>query len=293
MNIKKMTDEIEQYLSTHTGADRTKKAYRIAYQRLRGVTKRNLSDISEIEILASIKKLSSNLNTQASYVNIAKCVRMYNGLSILEIEKHRIRLKQKLVKKRNQGDESKLDGLATPRELQSFLNDLYLEEKWRDYIINYLLINYSVRNKDIDCMIVTSTMDTKTHDNFLVVRKKDVSYVRKNYKTSGIYGDLKITITSSKFRNAVEKYVLNLEEDKENFFPLLMKGNGDRIGEDSLFLYITNKTLNNMTESDICKVNVASIDREGDLNKLQMLSHTRGTSIQTLIGSYHLQSFNF
>mgnify|MGYP003648496292 CR=1 FL=1 len=45
--------------------------------------------------------------------------------------------------------------------------------------------------------------------------------------------------------------------------------------------------------NDICKVNVASIDREGDLNKLQMLSHTRGTSIQTLIGSYHLQSFNF
>jgi hypothetical protein len=288
-----MNEELENYIATHTGTERTKRSYRIAYKKLYSITEQNLSDVSEIEILNAIKQLSSNLNSQASYVNIAKCIRMYNGVSVCEIEKHRIRLKHKLVKKRNQGDENKLEGLATPRELQSYLNDLYMDENWRDYIINYLLINYSVRNKDVDCLIVNSTMDTKTHDNFLVVRKKDISYLRKNYKTHATYGDIKLTITSKKLRSAVEKYVLSLETDKENFFPLLLKENGERIGEDSLFLYITNKTLNNMTESDICKVNVASIDREGDLNKLQMLSATRGTSIQTLVSSYHLQSFKF
>jgi len=288
-----MNEELENYIATHTGTDRTKRSYRIAYKKLYSITEQNLSDVSEIEILNAIKQLSSNLNSQASYVNIAKCIRLYNGVSVYEIEKQRIRLKHKLVKKRNQGDENKLEGLSTPRELQSYLNDLYMDENWRDYIINYLLINYSVRNKDVDCLIVNSTMDTKTHDNFLVVRKKDISYLRKNYKTHSTYGDIKLTITSTKLRSAVEKYVLSLETDKENFFPLLLKENKERIGEDSLFLYITNKTLNNMTESDICKVNVASIDREGDLNKLQMLSATRGTSIQTLISSYHLQSFKF
>jgi len=288
-----MNNELENYLATHSGTERTKRSYRVAYKKLYTVTERNLSDVSENEIINAIKHLSSNLNTQASYINIAKCVRIYTGVSVCEIEKQRIRLKHKLVKKRNQGDENKLEGLATPRELQSYLDDLYMDENWRDYIINYLLINYSVRNKDVDCLIVNSTMDTKTHDNFLIVRKKDISYVRRNYKTHGTYGDIKLTITSTKLRSAVEKYVLSLETDKENFFPLLLKENNERIGEDSLFLYITNKTLNNMTESDICKVNVASIDREGDLNKLQMLSATRGTSIQTLIGSYHLQSFKF
>ena len=286
-----MNEELENYLETHNGTQRTKRAYTIAYNRLRTITKRDLSAVSESEILNSVKHLSSNLNTQASYINISKCIRMYNGVNVLEIEKQRIRLKHKLVKKRNKGDENKLDGLASPRELQSYLNDLYMDEKWRDYIINYLMITYSVRNKDVDCLIVNSTMDTKTKDNFLVVRKKDVCYLRKNYKTHSTYGDIKLTITSKKFRSAVEKYILSLETDQENFFPLLMKENKERIGEDSLFLYITNKTLNNMTESDICKVNVASIDRDGDLNKLQMLSHTRGTSVQTLIQSYHLVSF--
>jgi len=288
-----MNEELENYLETHNGTERTKRSYRVAYKKIYAITKRNLCDISENDILNAVKELSSNLNSQASFVNIAKCIRMYYGVSVCGIEKQRIRLKHKLVKKRNRGDENKLEGLSTPRELQSYLNDLYMDENWRDYIIKFLLINYSVRNKDVDCLIVNSSSDTKTNDNFLVVRKKDVCYLRKNYKTHGTYGDIKMTITSTKLRSAVEKYILSLETDQENFFPLLMKENKERIGEDSLFLYITNKTLNNMTESDICKVNVASIDREGDLNKLQMLSATRGTSIQTLVSSYHLQSFKF
>lgn len=165
----------------------------------------------------------------------------------------------------------KIKDLPSVEMLTLYLDNMYIDEKWIHYIVNYLLINYNVRNMDLNVKIIKFKKDAKAGGNYLIVRKKDILYVRKDYKTHAVYGDKEIVINSKKFRNAVE----NL--DSEFLLP-----QNNNLARD-----VKKYTYDKHTESDYLKIILSALDLNKDKAKIFEISKNRGTDIGTLLSTYH------
>ena len=193
-----------------------------------------------------------------------------------EINKHRIK----------SGIEKGLSLPSKPELLQR-LKQLYVDEKWRDYIILWLIINYNTRNADVNLEIVNSIHATKKdkNKNYLVRRKEDFVLIRNNYKTSKTYGTKKHYFKSQHMSRAV-RYFIN--ENPPDIRLFLFNNNGEKMSE----LSLTNKIKSisgGLTESDINKILVSAIEDIADYNSLKQLSERRGTDVDTLINHYNLK----
>ena len=180
-------------------------------------------------------------------------------------------------------------------ELKDFMNTMYKHELWRAFIINYLLIYFNVRNKDLDLLVVSSKRRAKDpNENYLVLRKNDIVYIRRNYKTAKSYGEKVNVFKSRKMRRALQEYVAR-ETRQPYKYPfhepvmLLGKVNGKgRIDNDSIHNFVRRHTFQNLGEGDYNKVAVSEIKEFDDFKKLQQMSKNRGTSIDNLITEYNL-----
>ena len=99
------------------------------------------------------------------------------------------------------------------KSLTKYLNRLYSNNEYQSYIINYLLINYNVRNLDLD-LIVTDDMKEyhnlgkKGDENVLFVGKNNAVYFyRNNYKTVKTYGPKAIRLSSVKLAKSIKGYM--------------------------------------------------------------------------------------
>lgn len=161
------------------------------------------------------------------------------------------------------------------------MDKLYEDGKWTDYIINYLLINYFVRNEDLNFDIVERKkhMNDKTKNYiWLDVRRKKAVYVRNKYKTAKTYGTKIYTITDENFIKALREVqkCQNKGLDCGVFIP-----NENQIG-----YYIQKATYNNLGETLYMKILVKTYSN--NLLKIKEISEARGTDINTIIESYNL-----
>lgn len=278
--------DIDEYLSKTKLADKSKKTYKQAHKKLTDGLENSIIESSQRTIIKVIPTLTPSLNSQQALLNIAIIMFRENGKNFEMLDAAREANKQKLTTDRNKGNAVKLDELPSRKQIDDYLNKLYNDGEWRSYIINYLLANIYVRNKDVNALIVSRV--GKDKENYIVNRKNDVLFVRRDYKTKGTYGEKQNQIKSAKLKKAVDE--LQKESEKKET-PLLAKINGQRIGDDSLTNYIKERTLKNITESDMMKITINQIDETGDLRKLKMISDNRGTSIKTLIDNYNLKGF--
>tara|TARA_R100000655_G_scaffold91049_1_gene131771 strand:- start:269 stop:1303 length:1035 start_codon:yes stop_codon:yes gene_type:complete len=286
--------ELEDILKNSNISDASKSSYRQAYKKLTGGLENDILNSSAKTILRVIPSLSNSLNSQQSYINIAILIFKNNNKKTDLLEAARESTKLKINAERNKGNAVKLASLPSKKELDDYLNKLFTDEDWRSYIINYLLHNNYVRNKDLNLLIVNK-VGKDSDENYLVKRKYDVLYVRRDYKTKGTYGAKENQIKSAKLRKAVEELQKDSEQDKT---PLLAKINGNRVDDSSIAKYIIARTFKKsdgvgLSESDIMKVNVNHIDKTGNIRKLKQMSEHRGTSIKTLIDNYNLNGFAY
>ena len=92
-----------------------------------------------------------------------------------------------------------------------------------------------------------------------------------------------------KVKNAIVNFVESQGGyDKDKQIYLLSTSDGRRIGEDSIQKFIRSRTLNEISESDINKIQVTRINNVQDFGALKRMSDNRGTSIQNLITEYNL-----
>ena len=281
--------EYENMINKLVLTDRTKIAYKYAYKKLTDALEANIGQSTEKNILNTIPEISKSINTQSSFLNIAilifKSIDKNHDKLLNQREKNKIEIQTK----KDMGNEQKLKDLPTFKTLELNLEKLYVNKQYQEFIINYILLKLGVRNKDLNLLIVRKKKDTNKTDNFLIVRGTDILLLRQDYKTVKSYGKKENAIKSDKFRKAVLE--LLKENDNMTPTPLLKKSNGSRIGEDSLFNYITSRTYNNISESDILKVQLEHINQMGNLNKLNSLSRNRGTNVATLVNDYNLTKF--
>ena len=174
-----------------------------------------------------------------------------------------------------------------------YLKGIWPSKKYDDYVINFLLVRYGLRNKDLnikftkDKKVISRTVKNKKKysENYLYPTKSYVWLLISDYKTAHCYGRKKIRIRDSKFLNAVNALV------KDNYVNLVCNPKSKTpVSYDGLGRVIQDKTYKKMGEGKIFKCIIKDIFDNYDINMrrtmLNLYSDTRGTSVETIISSY-------
>lgn len=272
-------DKLEEWLSTKTV--NTAKTYRLQYKKILELLDKDVNSSGEKNIILA-SKTNKNVNSAQAMLNVAILIkRLYDkphSLLIAERDKNKTFIDLN-IKQTNMELQSKLPSY---KKLIEYTDKLYDDDKFIEYVINYLLVNYFVRNKDLLFEIVQKKKDMTNQDlNYMWLPKhgKKVEYVRQSYKTSDVYGKKSIIITDEKFILAIkrifgcQKYNLDC---------------GDIIPTESqVGYYVKKMTMDELGEGAYFKISVN--EYKNDLQKLKQMSNYRGTSVDTIISSYDVQ----
>lgn len=154
----------------------------------------------------------------------------------------------------------------TTKQLIARMNTLYDEQNWRGFCVMYLMITYQVRNMDMMAKVVKSKKQTNNIDNWFIVGRSQVTWVRNKYKTFKEYGTKIHVIKNERFMNAIR----NLDH------LLSPSDNVDRV---------IKKITNGLTEGLIAKIVLKS---NNTINGLKRVSANRGTNLVDLIQYYNI-----
>ena len=159
--------------------------------------------------------------------------------------------------------------LPTLKEMKTHMNSLFDKGDYRSFCVMYLLITYTVRNNDLVATVVKSKKETNDSDNWFIVGRKQVTWIRNKYKTAYKYGTKTHVIKNEKFLTAIKNFNYLLKEDQ----------NIDRV--------IKNITagIGGITQSVIAKIVLRENNTMAGLKKI---SNNRGTDINTLIENYNI-----
>jgi hypothetical protein len=158
------------------------------------------------------------------------------------------------------------ENLPSIKDLTKRMIDLYHNEDFKGFSIMYLMLTYQVRNMDMMATIVKSKKETNDTDNFLVLNKTQVTWIRNKYKTSSTYGTKIIVIKNKKFINAVS-HLSQLLSPTENIDRVIKKITGG-VGEGTIAKIVLRDN-NNM-------------------NSIKRVSKNRGTDVNTLLNNYNI-----
>jgi hypothetical protein len=162
------------------------------------------------------------------------------------------------------------------KDLLREINNFYKKGNYRAYIVSYLVYYYNIRNMDVNVNICRSKKYAKDEkDNYLILRKNSVLYLRRNYKTSSTYGSKTHEVKGRKFLESV-RYMLRDPD----------------INCIRLFDGFTNSTTIlksylpfGLRTGEIIKIILAE---DNSLHKACKIGLRRGTSLATLEKSYNL-----
>jgi hypothetical protein len=275
------TKEIDDYIKTKTLTEPTKKTYLDQYRILVHALGKPILDATEDEIIDTIKKIADTPNIQSTRVNVPLIIRRFNDKPFEKLLAYRNSLNEVKKTYTSSSLETKRDTLPSYDTLREYLDTLYKNNQYQKYIINYLLLNFCVRNKDCDVFI---TNKLKGDDiNYLLLKKNQVEYIVNDYKTFKSYGKKSFTIKSKSFVNAIK----NLPVDSW----LLSTQKGEHIKATSLGKYLGERIPYGLGESDICKIVIQHLQGLPNADDaLEFFSHSRGTSTDTLRAYYNLNT---
>lgn len=285
--------ELEQFRATFSNKSKTTQTvYNSNYKKLRDLLGDDIVNVSQKKVIELLEENISNRNSQSALLNIAYLIRKNNDMAIQELESFR-KKNQTIIKDKIYETNTKLvDSLPSYATLIDYTDDLLKNEKYVQYVINYLLLHCQVRNADLLFDFVLLKRDTKdTTKNYLWFssKTKTAHYIRNVYKTAKIvkpdgtttgYGQKVIKITDPKFIK-VMKILVNFQK-KENK-PIIFIPNNENVA-----YYIKKMTYQGLGETAYFKIVVNHF--RTDANMLKQISYNRGTDINTILESYDIES---
>ena len=146
------------------------------------------------------------------------------------------------------------------------------------YIINYLLLYYCVRNKDLDLTISEYKDEIPDTGNHLLIDGDKIIYVRNEYKTVKTHGQLV-------FKIAAKLFVKNVKN-------MYDAGETSLIKTKALDKEIRTYTYKNLSETEICKIVVHHFLMENKYSEVFEISQRRGTSVETILQNYNFKYIN-
>jgi len=220
--------------------------------------------ISRLNLNETWSRRLSRANTLSKYLQFKN----QPNDQIVEYIKNANEAIQKEAKIR-QKDMAEDPSLPTLKELKSHMNSLYDKGDYRGFCIMYLFITYTVRNQDLIAKVVKSKKETNETDNFFIVGRKQVTWIRNKYKTVEKYGSKTHVIKNEKFLTAIKTLDYLLREN-------------DNI--DRVIKKITND-FGGINEGTIAKV---VLRHNNTMNGLRRISRNRGTDMTTLVENYNI-----
>jgi len=285
--------ELEKFRATFSNKSKiTQTVYNSNYKKLRDLLGDDVVNVSQKKVIELLETNISNRNSQSALLNIAFLIRKNNDMAIQELENFR-KKNQTIIKEKIYETNTKLvDRLPSYATLVNYTDDLLKNEKYVQYVINYLLLYCQVRNADLVFDFVLLKRDAKDKTkNYLwfSAKTKTVHYIRNVYKTAKIvkpdgtttgYGQKVIKITDPKFIK-VMKILVN-QQKKENK-PIVFIPISDNVG-----YQIKKMTYEGLGETLIFKIIINHF--RSDPNMLKQISNNRGTDINTILESYDIES---
>ncbi len=260
-------------MTTDKKSSNTIRSYKQQYRKLREYLKKDVSEISQAMIIQSVDKITDNNNSRAALLNIAIVVRKLYEKGVELMEKKRVELKKNICVDMKVAHKELAETLPPLSEFDQYIDFLYDNGKWQEFIINYLIRNAYVRNQDMVVEIVRNKKDmVNDKTNYIWIAKNKIVYVRNNYKTAETYGQKTNEFRDPKLRNAFMKLKGPLIPNPANPGYYAKHFSFKQLGEGALMKMIVNNARLN-----------------GDLYKLKEISKSRGTSMDVLAENYNVQ----
>ena len=255
-------------------SDSSKKVYQSLLKRLMNSKfKIPLKANEQINKIEEFLETFDNPNTKLDFLNLIIVIRNVKELPVDKLKLLRIKLKQ--LQKTHQV--SKLNGvgdsLISYESFNEKLNKAFENAEYKKYIVNYLMMTYGVRNKDLDLTIIKAKKDIEPKKNYLLIKKDKIKYIRDDYKTHSKYGTQTHDINNDKFEMAVKKVGLGKLFDANQISNALRKLYIDKHGEAKIFKMMIDHYYDNK-----------------DSESIKRISETRGTSLGVVDGFYNVNS---
>ena len=266
--------DIEKIINEKKISDSSKKVYLSLLKRM---TKAKFKiPIRANEKLTYVKQHVSsfdNPNTRLDMLNLIIVIRNELELSIEKLKEYRSELKQQqkahqVTKMVDAGDK-----LMTYDDFVKALQEAYNKQEWKKYIVNYLIMTYGVRNKDLNLEIVKTKKEMKEGNNYLLLKKDKVIFIRDDYKTHKTYGKKTHEIHDKLFYEAVKK-----------------TGLGKLIAEQQISNGLRKLYINKMGEAKIFKMMIDKYYDDADSASIKRLAADRGTSLSVVQGFYNVNA---
>ena len=266
--------DIEKIINEKEISDSSKKVYLSLLKRMQKVkfkipTKAN-------EKLNYVKEHVSsfeNPNTRLDMLNLIIVIRNVLELSVDKLKEYRSELKQQQkahqVSKMSEAGEK----LMSYVDFTKALGEAYLKDEYKKYVVNYLMMRYGVRNKDLNLSIVKTKKEMNEGENYLLLKKDKVIYVRDDYKTHKTYGKKTHEIHDNLFHESVKK-----------------AGVGKLIPEAQISNGLRKLYLNKMGEAKVFKMMIDHYYDKDEPASIKRLAADRGTSLSVVQGFYNVNA---
>jgi len=232
-------------------------------------------------IIKKLKELYTNPNTIQLYLNLIILVRRYNDKETNQLIAFRNSLKDKIIKERKDNLNTMNDNLPTYETIKDKLNNM----NGIMYIINYLIFNIGLRNKDINLKFV-NTLPSEEDENYIQLKNNKVILTITDYKTDKKYGTKKININDTRFINEFKN--LNLVNEEY----IISKKDNSKINNISTFNEKLIKLSIDKLGQKLVKINIKKLLDENNYKEIETIGKNRGTSLSVLLTSYNLMNNN-
>ena len=231
---------------------------------------------SQTTVINKLEQLITNPNTLSLYLNLIILLRRENKEENDKLIKFRNKLREKIIVLRKEKLGEIKSTLPKKDELQSKLNDM----NGIRYIINYLFLNYGLRNKDINLKRVDKPPDN--NENYLIISPSKVELIINDYKTDSSFGQKKMTVKDKKFIKELKALGL-----KDNDY-LLSRKDGGKLNISTFNERVKALSIDKLGETTIFKVLIADLLVDKNFAEIEKLVETRGTSLSTIMKSYNI-----
>ena len=228
-------------------------------------------------IIKKLKENYENPNSRATFLNMIIMLRNYKDKDVDKLIIYRNQMKKEIEKLRKE-NLTELD-----KELPNYE---YLENQLKNlegikYIINYLFLNFGFRNKDINLKYVEELPEELT-ENYITQVDKGYKLSINDYKTSKNYGEKVFFIRDKKFVKEMNK------RDIKDGGYLIGNPKGGKYSSSNFNDIILKYTIDQLGESNLFKILIKHLVDKKDFKRIDELSVSRGTSLETLIRNYNI-----
>ena len=255
-------------------SETTKKDYLKKLRKLHTILGKGILKTSNDTIIAKLTEDIPNVASRYTYINIPIIVKNHFGYDANLLIEERENLK---AQRDGHTEAKKSDDTIVYYDLNCIHKDIERLAQSGDkqaYVINYLLYNYGVRNKDLDVFITNDKSAINSDENFLLVGPKSVKWMRNNYKTKANYGTKEIIIKNATFLRVIKLLPNN---------SYLLSFEGTHIASSSLDKFIKTRTIHNLTESQVFKNILHEKRNSPSIEKIKkQFSEWRGTSLKEI-----------